>query len=105
MHQRKNWKTYSRFANTITTECPDLQGIIVCGTNGEKALIQGFKRNFCFALFLRCFVHFKDNVKRELQDRGLSSEARKMFLADIFGRQENDTMYAGLVDCARIAKM
>ena len=56
MHQRKDWKTYSRFANSITTERPDLEGIIACGTDGEKALIAGFKRNFRFALFLRCFI-------------------------------------------------
>ena len=99
MHQRKDWKTYSRFANSLTTECPDLEGIIVCGTDGEKALIAGFKRKFRFALFLRCFIHFKDNVKRELQERGISSDVRKMFIAEIFGKQENDTLYAGLVDC------
>ena len=99
MHQRKDWKTYSRFANSLTTECPDLEGIIACGTDGEKALISGFKRNFRFALFLRCFIHFKDNVKRELQERGLSNNAKKMFMAEIFGKQEDGTLYAGLVDC------
>ena len=99
MHQRKDWKTYSRFANSLTTECPDLEGIIACGTDGEKALISGFKRNFRFALFLRCFIHFKDNVKRELQERGLSNNAKKMFLAGNFGKQEDGTLYAGLVDC------
>ena len=98
MHQRKDWKTYSRFANSLTTECPDLEGIIACRTDGEKALIAGFKRNFRFALFLRCFIHFKDNVKRELQERGLSNNA-KMFMAEIFGKQEDGTLYAGLVDC------
>ncbi len=99
MHQHKDWKTYSRFANSVTTECPDLEGIIACGTDGERALIAGFKRNFRFALFLRCFIHFKDNVKRELQERGLFPDAKKMFMAEIFGKQEDDTMYAGLVDC------
>ena len=99
MHQRKDWKTYSRFANSLTTECPDLEGIIACGTDGEKALISGFKRNFRFALFLRCFIHFKDNVKRELQERGLSNNAKKMFMVEIFGKQEDGTLYAGLVDC------
>jgi len=45
MHQRKDWKTYARFANSLTTECPDLEGIIACGTDGEKALILGFNRD------------------------------------------------------------
>ena len=99
MHQRKDWKTCSRFANSLTTECPDLEGIIACRTDGEKALISGFKRNFRFALFLQCFIHFKDNVKRELQERGLSNNTEKMFMAEIFGKQEDGTLYAGLVDC------
>ena len=44
-------------------------------------------------------MHFKDNVKRELQERGLSNNAKKMFMAEIFGKQEDGTLYAGLVDC------
>lgn len=102
MHQRKDWKTYSRFANTLITECPDLEGIIACGTDGEKALINGLKRNFRFALFLRCFIHFKDNVKRELQQRGLSPATKNLFLAEIFGKQEEDVKYTGLVDCGNV---
>ena len=63
MHQRKEWKTYARFANSLTTECPELEGVLACGTDGEKALIDGLKHNFRFALFLWCFIHFKDNVQ------------------------------------------
>ena len=37
MHQRKDWKTYSRFANSLIAECPDLEGVLACGTDGEKA--------------------------------------------------------------------
>ncbi|CAB4007089.1 Hypothetical predicted protein [Paramuricea clavata] len=102
MHKHKDWKTYSRFANTLITECPDLEGIIACGTDGEKVLINGLKRNFRFALFLRCFIHFKDNVKRELQQRGLSSTTKNLFLAEIFGKQEEDVKYTGLVDCGNV---
>ena len=99
MHQRKDWKTYSRFANSLITECPDLEGMLACGTDGEKALIDGLKRNFRFALLLRCFIHFKDNVKRELTERGLQPETKKLFLNEIFGKQEGNVKYTGLVDC------
>lgn len=99
MHQRKDWKTYSRFANSLIAECPDLEGVLACGTDGEKALIDGLKRNFRFALLLRCFIHFKDNVKRELERRGISPGAKKIFLNEIFGKQEEQIKYTGLVDC------
>ncbi|XP_028410639.1 uncharacterized protein LOC114533331 [Dendronephthya gigantea] len=99
MHQRKDWKTYARFANSLITECPELEGLLACGTDGERALIDGLKRNFRFALFLRCFIHFKDNVKRQLSERGLPSEIKSKFLNEIFGKQEGDTKYAGLLDC------
>ena len=98
MHQRKDWKTYSRFANSLVTECPGLDGLIACGTDGEKALIDGLKRNFRFALFLRCFIHFRDNVKRELERRGFSADAKKAIVREIFGKQEEQVKYAELVD-------
>ena len=73
MHQRKDWKTYSKFALSLTTAKPELEGILACGTDGEKALIEGFQRNQRFAVFLRCFLHFKDNIKRELTEREITA--------------------------------
>ena len=99
MHQHKDWKTYSRFAHLLTTECPELEGILACGTDGEQALIARLKRNFRFALFLRCFSHFRDNLRRELTKRGLPSDIVRIFISEIFGKQEATTMYQGLVDC------
>ena len=93
MHQRKNWQTYSKFANTLITECPAIEGIIACGTDGEKALINGLQRN------LRCFVHVKDNIKRELERRGISAAEERSILDEIFGKQEDQVKYEGLVDC------
>lgn len=82
----------------MVTECPGLDGLIACGTDGEKALIDGLKRNFRFALFLRCFIHFRDNVKRELKRRGFSADAKKAIVREIFGKQEEQVKYARLVD-------
>ena len=98
MHQHKDWKTFSKFAHTLITARPELEGILTCGTDGEKALIDGFKRNFRYAVFLRCFIHFKDNIKRELSSRGFSSDKRKLFMAEIFGAQDGPRKYCGLVD-------
>lgn len=99
LHQRKDWKTYSKFAHALTVAKPELEGILSCGTDGERALIDGFKRNFTFAIFLRCFLHFKDNINRELASRGISAGVKKQFIDEIFGKQVESTKFYGLVDC------
>ena len=68
MHQHKDWKTYSRFANSLIAEKMELDALLACGTDGEKTLIDGFQRNFRFATFLHCFIHFKGNIKTELKN-------------------------------------
>ena len=98
MHQHKDWRTYSKFAYLLTSESPVLEGILACGTDGEMALIDGFKRNFRFATFLRCFIHFKDNIKRELSDRGFNPGEKQQFLEEIFGRRDGTVKFLGLVD-------
>ena len=98
MHQKKDWQTYSKFAHSITTAKPELQGILAVGTDGEKALIDGFQQHMKYAVFLRCFIHFKDNITLELTDREFSMEAKKQYLTEIFGKQEETTKFNGLVD-------
>ena len=46
----------------------ELDALLACGTDGEKTLIDGFQRNFRFATFLHCFIHFKGNIKTELKN-------------------------------------
>ena len=84
--------------HSLTTAKLALEGILACGSDGEKALINGLKRNMCFAVFLRCFLHFKDNIKRELATRGITGGVQDQFISDIFGKQEGSIMYCGLVD-------
>lgn len=76
-----------------------MEGVIACGTDGEQALIDGFSRNFRFATFLRCFLHFKENLKRELTQRGISPRNKGLFIEEILGKVDGSTMFYGLVDC------
>lgn len=99
MHQHKDWKTYSKFSCTLTTEKPKLEGILACGTDGKWALMAGFKRYLQFAVFLRCFLHFKDNIKQELANWDLEEHIRHWFIQEIFGKHEGTIKYYGLVDC------
>ena len=74
--------------------------ILACGTDGEKPLIDGFKRNFGWAIMLRCSIHMKKNIEKTIDDRMYSPLAKRAFLHDIFGYQDSKTKYAGLMDSA-----
>eukprot|EP00794_Sanderia_malayensis_P001899 gene1899-2156_t len=87
LHRKKDWKTNSNFANSLVTEKEELEGVLACGVDGDKALMIGFMKNFCFAVFLRCFIHFKDNIKRELEKRGFTATDGAIIMEQIFGRQ------------------
>ena len=62
-------------------------------------MTDGLKRNFRLALFLGCFSHFKDNLRKELKKRGIPTGAIEDFIAEILGKQQEATLYQGLVDC------
>ena len=47
---------------------------------------------------LRCSIYIKKNIKKILDDRKYSPFVKREFLHDIFGYQEGDTKYAGLMD-------
>ena len=65
MHRKKDWKTYSRFANCLVTEKPEISALLACGTDGEKAVADGFKKNVPYAIFLRCFIHYKKIIEEQ----------------------------------------
>ena len=52
MDQKKYWKTYSRFENCLVTEKPEISALLACGTDEEKAIVDGFTRNVPYAIFL-----------------------------------------------------
>ena len=47
---------------------------------------------------MRCFIHFKGNIKTELKNRNISSTQQKLYMQEIFGKQEGTTKFYGLVD-------
>ena len=67
------------------------------GTDGGKALMDGFQRNFRFATFLRCFIQFKGNIQTEPYSK-TSSTQQKLYMQEMFGKQEGTTKFYGLVD-------
>ena len=81
------------FLDSLTLKRPSLEGILACSTEGEKPLINDFKRHFCWAIMLRCSIRIKKNIKKILDDRKYSPFVKREFLLDIFGYQEGDTEY------------
>ena len=96
MHQSKDRKTYSKFADSLTLERPSLEGILACGIDGEKPLIDGFKQNIHCAIMLRCSIHMKKNIVKILDGRKYSPLVKREFLLDIYGYQDGETKYASL---------
>ena len=47
---------------------------------------------------MRCFIHFKGNIKTELKNRNISSTQQKLYMQEIFGKQEGTTKFYGLAD-------
>ena len=97
---KKDWKTYSRFSSCLITEMPETAARIACGTDGEKAIIDGFQRNASYAIFLRCFIHYNRNFQEHLKKCGFIAESKQLFLEEIFGKQENTIKFCGLIDCS-----
>ena len=98
IHYRKTFHTDLFFASTLIGLRPELQGLRAFGTDGEKALVDAFSHEFRYAIHLTCFIHFRQNIKRKLQELQYPDSAIKEVLSDIFGCTQGDTFSEGLVD-------
>ena len=96
IHQRKQFATYNNFASTLISLNPMLSSLRCFGTDGEDALDCAFTTQFKKALHLRCWLHFKDNVKHKLQKLRIPNNIALEFIADIFGSASQ--LQKGLAD-------
>ena len=93
MHQHKDWKTYSRFANSLIAEKMELDSLVACKKDGEKVLTDGFQlylQHFCTVLFI--------SKEKDRNLKSYSSMQHKLYMQEIFGKQEGTTKFYGLVD-------
>ena len=98
IHYRKTFHTYLFFASTLIGLRQELQGLRAFGTDGEKALVDAFSHEFRYAMHLTCFNHFRQNVKRKLQELQYPESSIKEILGDIFGCNQGSIFSEGLVD-------
>jgi len=76
---------------------PELHQLHAFGTDGEKALVQVCHSQFPDAIYLRCWLHFKDNLLNNLEwDLHLPKNITQEFISDVMGNVS--TLEHGLVD-------
>lgn len=99
IHQRKQFNNYHYFTAAIVGFRQNLCSLTAFGTDGEVALVQACHSQFPSAVHLRCWLHFKDNLKNKLErDLRLPSELAQEFIADVLGNASS--LERGLVEAA-----
>lgn len=73
------------------------QNALVYGTDGEKALSEGFGRPLPFALHLMCDIHMRDNIDSKLSQLGIRAPVSEEYQTDIFGKNIGSIRIAGLI--------
>ena len=58
--------------------------------------------NFPYAIHLRCFIHFKRNIKERLKNYEIPAKEASEFIADILGKRVDNTFQIGLVESSSI---
>ena len=96
VHVKKDFSAYHFFASSLVGKRPALTGLRCYGTDGEAALVNAFTAVFPQAIHLRCFLHFRENIERKLQQLSISSSAIKEYKKDIFG--DPSQLELGVVD-------
>ena len=99
VHYCKTFRTYLFFAATLIGLWQSLEGLHAFGNDGDKALADGFAHEFCHAIHLTCFNHFRHNIKQQLQERGFPSQAIVKIVDDVMGCKKRSVFCEGLVDC------
>ena len=97
IHQRKQFVNYHYFTSTLVAFRPRLRHLHAFGTDGEQALVQACHSQFSNAIHLRCWLHFKDNLRNKLErDLHLSKAVAQEFISDIMGKVSS--LERGLLD-------
>ena len=99
VHQTQQFSAYNFFASQLVGLRKELSNIRAIGTDGEAPLYDAFSGTFSNAINLRCFSHFKKNIKDKLRSLGFPDSILKEIIKDIFGTKTNDERHLGLVDC------
>ena len=99
LHKQKLLTSYQTLPLLMTKYRKETNGALVCGTDSEENLYNAMAQVFENAKHLRCDIHLKDNVKRKLNELGITGSAASEMFFDIFGKGMGVVVEGGLVDC------
>lgn len=99
LHHRKDPGSYYELSSIMIKLHAPIQNVLVYGTDGEKALAEGFGRPLPYALHLMCDIHMKDNICSKLAELGIPAVVAQEFRMDIFGKNIGTNRQPGLIDC------
>ena len=68
--------------NCLITEMPKIAALIACSTDGERATVDGFQKDATFAIFFKCFIHFKRTIEEHMKKCGFNAEVSSYFWKD-----------------------
>lgn len=103
IHVKKDFTAYHFFTSTLVGQRQLLSSLKAFGTDGELALENALKATFPMAQHVRCFLHFRGNVERKLQELKVPCTVADEILRDIMGCPTR--LQLGLVDAANAEKM
>lgn len=103
VHVRKDFSTYHFFSSSLVGQRRQLSSLQAFGTDGELALESAFTATFPQAQHVRCFLHFRGNVERKLQELGIPRSVSSEIIKDIMGCPTQ--LQRGLVDAESPEKL
>ena len=105
IHQRKTLSSYVNLPFSMIKHNPRLSGVLVTGSDGEKALKDALNIGFSSAVHLLCDIHMEDNVRAKLLKFNMPSDVIDQYMTDIFGRRLKSQQLKGLVDCSSASEL
>ena len=98
VHHKKEASSYYELSSAMVKLNADCQNVLVYGTDGEKALADGFGRPLPYARHLLCDIHMKDNILSKLSELGIKGKTSQLIVRDIFGKDVGTNRIPGLID-------
>ena len=98
VHHKKEASSYYELSSAMVKLNADCQNVLVYGTDGEKALADGFGRPLPYARHLLCDIHMKDNILSKLSELGIKGKTSQPIVRDIFGKDVGTNRIPGLID-------
>lgn len=99
LHHKKEPGSYYELSSTMVKLHAPTQNVLVYGTDGEKALAEGFGRPLPYALHLMCDIHMKGNISK-LAELGIPTGAADEYQMEIFGKNIGSNRQPGLIDAS-----